>query len=132
MANSLMQSGEVAAAEQARKAYARARLLAERALDSMQGNVQALLALAYYCATLNDIPCAKQQQSRAVAAGIDSGVGFYWSALVQVQLGDIEAAAEATQAALDHGYPQTVILSDPQLAQVWSQNQFAAARQASF
>ncbi len=132
MANSLAQVGEAAADEQARMAYARARLLAERALDSAQSDVQTMLALAYYCATLGDVPCAEQQQAKAVAAGMATGDEFYWSALVHAQLGDFEAASDAAQAALKRGYPQHLMLSDPLLAKVWSQYQFATVRAASF
>ena len=128
MANALAQISDPAASEEARAAYARARILAEGALDSAEGDTQTMLALAFYCATLGDLPCAEQQQLSAAKAGLSTDKEYYWSALVKAQLGDLAAASAAAQDALDRGYPQALLLSDPLLARVWSQHQFATVR----
>jgi tetratricopeptide (TPR) repeat protein len=132
MANALAQISGSAASEEARAAYARARILAEDALDSAEGDTQTMLALAFYCATLGDLPCAEQQQLRAAKAGLTTDKEYYWSALVKAQLGDLEAASAAAQDALDRGYPQALLLSDPLLARVWSQYRFATVRTMPF
>ena len=127
LANAYAQLDTADAAEKSLQSFRRARSLAENTLESDPDDALTTISLAYYCAVLNDADCAASNQARAWQLAPDSVDVNYMSALVHAQLGDMQAASAATQRALDLGYPQALLVTDPQLAPVWSQRRFATA-----
>ena len=85
------------------------------------------VSLAYYCAALGDAACAESNRVQALQLEPDNVDVHYLSALVHTRLGDMQAALAATQKALDLGYPQALLVTDPQLEQVWAKRRFVTA-----
>ncbi|MGI9290165.1 MAG: tetratricopeptide repeat protein [Gammaproteobacteria bacterium] len=111
----------------ARQNFARARFLAERQLHS-GSDVNVMINLAYYCASLADDDCARRHLNEALDIAPGNVWVHYVAALVHVRSGDVRAANQAAQRALALGYPQALIVTDPLLAATWSGQRLAIGR----
>ena len=127
LANAYAQIDGQEAADKSLQSFARARQLAEAALLTDPADALTTVSLAYYCAALGDTDCAASKRVQALQLEPDNVDVHYLSALVHTRLGDMQAALAATQKALDLGYPQVLLVTDPQLEQVWSQRRFVTA-----
>jgi len=127
LANAYAQMDTADATEKALQSYSYARQLAEDALLVNPADALTTVSLAYYCAALGDMDCAASNRVRALQLEPDNVDVNYLSALVYAHMGDMQAAADATQRALDLGYPQALLVTDPQLQAVWVKRRYATA-----
>ena len=116
------------AVEEAGQLFLLARTLAEESLAERPADALTLISLAHYCAVLGDQDCAELNQARALSMAPNDLEVNYRSAVIYAALGNREAASNSTQQALALGYPQVLLLTDPLLADLWSDRSFATAR----
>ena len=132
LANAYAQLGTPESAEKMLQSYSLARQLAEDSLLLNPVDALTTVSLAYYCAALGDAACAENNRVRALQLEPDNTEVNYLSALVHARLGNMQAASAATQRALDLGYPQALLVTDPLLEAVWSKRRFATAGLTDF
>ena len=104
--------------DETERAYQRARDLAESDQQIAPNDPVTAIYLAYYCAAVNDRPCANAFRSSAVALAPMEPDIHYYSALIDMRLGHEAAAIAAAERALALGYPRALFTVDPLLASV--------------
>jgi len=125
LADAYAQVGHVDAILKSRKYFSLARDLANAAINSDEGDAQAYAGLGYYCAALDEPECARTAAGHALELAPGNPEVNFILALVYAQLSEVDAAALATQKALELGFPQALVLTDPILAAVLPQRRFA-------
>jgi tetratricopeptide (TPR) repeat protein len=116
------------AAVRSEQAFTEARQLAEQWLRHNPRDALASASLAYYCAALGDRLCASGYLAQALNSTPELVQVHYLAALVYMETGDIQAATAAMNRAMQLGYPQILILTEPLLVRVWSDSRFATTR----
>jgi tetratricopeptide (TPR) repeat protein len=127
LANAYAQIDDQEAADKSLRSFETARQLAEAALLTDPADALTTVSLAYYCAALGDTDCAETNRVQALQLEPDNVDVHYLSALVHTRLGDMQAALTATQKAVDLGYPQALLVTDPQLERLWAKRRFVTA-----
>jgi len=74
-----------------------------------------LAQLGYYYGRVGDAAAAKSYLDQAAAKGADLYVQYY-SAVAAADRGDLAMAREGALAAMQLGYPEALLRSDPSLA----------------
>lgn len=128
LASSYAQIDNTQSAQLAATAFKRAQVLAEKQLQARPADALTRMNLAYYCAAIGDTGCADHHRALAVQNEPRNLEVQYLEALVYALLGDSRRASAATEKALDLGFPQVLLVTDPRLADVWPQQRFATAQ----
>ena len=110
--------------DDALEAYAASRDLAQKQIEVMGNDVEALGYLAWAQAMLGQTKAAVATIERAV--GLDPGdyYSLYYQALVELRAGNRDAAIDAVGKALDAGYPVAVLAAEPILKELWDESRF--------
>ena len=101
--------------------YRRAIRLAQRELESQPTNGLLMAQLGYYHGRVGNAAESRSYLDQAAAAGADLYVQYY-SAVAAADRGDLEAARASALAAVQLGYPETLLQVDPSLSGLMLQN----------
>jgi Tfp pilus assembly protein PilF len=113
--------------ERSAASFRRAMQLAENSLAKSPEDPLTRISLAYYCAALLEVECATKHRVIALDSAPENFEVHYLAALVYALLGDPENATAETRRALELGYPQILVLTDPRMSDYWSGQRFATA-----
>ncbi len=123
LADSLHLAGQ---AEEATIAFQKARDISMNMLSIDSSDSEATIMLAWCQHMLGD----SQEALLTVEKGleIDPGdpYGYYYDALIRYQTGDEEAALRSLKAALERGYPPGLLVAEPYLGDIRSDDRFHA------
>jgi TolB-like protein/tetratricopeptide (TPR) repeat protein/DNA-binding winged helix-turn-helix (wHTH) protein len=95
--------------------YRQAIRLGLRELESQPTDGLLMAQLGYYYGRLGDAAASGRYLDQAAAKGADLYVQYY-SAVAAADRGDLEKAREGALAAVELGYPETLLQADPSLA----------------
>ncbi len=98
---------------QARRHYAQAVSLAEEVLRIDPGSNRVLALLAHFHAAMDQAAAARSLIDRALAAGAPDLYVHYDVALAHALLGDVPAAVQQLELALEAGYPPDLLEVEP-------------------
>ncbi len=124
LADTLYFAGDAAAADDA---YERALELAAQDLKINPRDVYAICVLAWAQAMLSQAEEARDTIARALRLAPRNPYSHYYDALIKTQQGDIEGAVLAAEAAMEFGYPRSMLELEPHLATLRQTHEFAEA-----
>jgi TolB-like protein/Flp pilus assembly protein TadD/DNA-binding winged helix-turn-helix (wHTH) protein len=97
--------------------YRRAIALGERELQSNPSNAVLVAQLGYYYGRVGELEASDRYLKQAAAGPPDAYV-MYYVAIAAADRGDLRAAREAADAAVELGYPVAMLQVDPSLARL--------------
>jgi len=97
-------------------AYRNAQQLAIAALDVNPNDAFTQLDLAWICAALDDVDCAKELIESALASIPEDPFTHYTKALIDTRFGAVDEALRSLEHAVSLGYSAALLESDPNLA----------------
>ncbi|MDT8322127.1 MAG: tetratricopeptide repeat protein [Xanthomonadales bacterium] len=109
---------------EAQEAFGTAKHLANAALDVNPNDPGYIMDLAWITAMLDRPREARNLIDRALAASPDDPYGHYYSGLIRLRAGDPDGALADFEAALDRGYPISLLTRDPQLKPIRADRRF--------
>ena len=115
LADTLYFAGDTSAANDA---YARAATLAGQALKVNPRDVDALCARAWALAMTGEADEASETIARVLKLAPSNPYLHYYDALIKTHQGDIEGAALAAEAAMEFGYPRSMLEREPHLTRL--------------
>jgi tetratricopeptide (TPR) repeat protein len=124
LADTLYFAGDTAAAEDA---YARTLELAGQDLKVNPRDVYAICVRAWAQAMLGQAEEAHDTIARALRLAPRNPYSHYYDALIKTRQGDIEGAVLAAEAAMELGYPRSMLELEPHLAALRRTHEFAEA-----
>jgi Flp pilus assembly protein TadD len=107
--------GQEAASQEA---YFKAIELVEERLTVNPDDVEDLSYLAAYSANAGEMDAARETIAKALMLAPQDGPANYFSAIVQIHLGNAEASIEHLEKAVQFGYSLRLVESDPQFAEI--------------
>jgi tetratricopeptide (TPR) repeat protein len=121
LADALYFAGETA---EATSAFDRASEIAESRLRVDPDDFDTLFLLAWARHMLGDTASARDYIVRGLEIAPKDPYGLYYSALIEGQAGNHEAALQALQSALDNGYPANMLAIEPYLEDLKQDSKF--------
>ena len=121
LADALYQAGHTVEAEEA---FRKGTDLAERRITVDKDDFDTICILAWGKQMLGDNQVARDYIERGMSIAPSDPYGFYYSALIDVQAGQYDAALDALRLAVENGYPVTLLAAEPFLAELRSNNEF--------
>jgi tetratricopeptide (TPR) repeat protein len=112
--------------EFANAAYEKAKELAATEAAIAPNNPGNFYRHAWAAAGTGDLQMAELLIGRALALAPNSPYTHYFDALIQLELGDRDAALEALSIAVQQGYPVTFLAKDPLLSGLRDERAFRA------
>ncbi len=109
---------------ESQEVFRRADELSGSRLTIDPSDIEAIYVNAWARHMLGDSDAAQAGVARGLTIAPTNPFGFYYDALIKTQLGDYSVAVDSLKAAIENGYPVTMLAAEPYLDELRSDDDF--------